>query len=156
MAGKKYLQAVASFAKEIFSIKIQSRCRQNWHLFLFPIKPEKTRRTKRFWDAPKSIFFFLLMTLIRCHFNSHLVEVSLLNSFSLLNKQRRRQSKKNGALMCTFLEKFGKILSGKTPSYLVTFGPKVEKILKGSLDSIPSPSPSVKIQILGGKVCLIT
>ena len=37
------------------------------------------------------------------------------------------------------------------------FGPvgnKVEKILKGSLDSIPSPSASVKIQIVGGKVCL--
>ena len=31
---------------------------------------------------------------------------------------------------------------------------KVEKILKVSLDSIPSPSPLVKIQILGGKVCL--
>ena len=31
---------------------------------------------------------------------------------------------------------------------------KVEKIFKGSLDSIPSPSPSVKIQIMGGKVCL--
>ena len=31
---------------------------------------------------------------------------------------------------------------------------KVEKILKGSLDSIPSPSPSVKIQIMGGKICL--
>ena len=31
---------------------------------------------------------------------------------------------------------------------------KVEKILKGSLDSIPSPSLSVKIQIMGGKVCL--
>jgi hypothetical protein len=31
---------------------------------------------------------------------------------------------------------------------------KVEKILKGRLDSIPSPSPSVKIQIMGGKVCL--
>ena len=31
---------------------------------------------------------------------------------------------------------------------------KVEKILKGSLDSIPSPSPSVKIQVMGGKVCL--
>ena len=30
---------------------------------------------------------------------------------------------------------------------------KVEKILKGSLDSIPSPLPSVKIQIMGGKVC---
>ena len=29
---------------------------------------------------------------------------------------------------------------------------KEENILKGSLDSIPSPS--VKIQIMGGKVCL--
>ena len=31
---------------------------------------------------------------------------------------------------------------------------KVEKILKGSLNSIPSPSPSLKIQIMGGKCCL--
>ena len=31
---------------------------------------------------------------------------------------------------------------------------KVEKILKDRLDSIPSPSPSVKIQIMGGKVGL--
>ena len=30
----------------------------------------------------------------------------------------------------------------------------VMKILKGSLDSIPSPSPLVQIQIMGGKVCL--
>jgi hypothetical protein len=29
---------------------------------------------------------------------------------------------------------------------------KVEKILKGSLDTIPSPSPLVKIQIMGGKI----
>ena len=31
---------------------------------------------------------------------------------------------------------------------------KVEKILKGSLDSIPSPSPPMKIQIMGRRVCL--
>ena len=31
---------------------------------------------------------------------------------------------------------------------------KVEKILKGSLDLIPLPSLSVKIQIMGGKICL--
>ena len=31
---------------------------------------------------------------------------------------------------------------------------KVENIFKVSLDWIPSPSPSVKIQIMGGKVCL--
>ena len=34
-----------------------------------------------------------------------------------------------------------------------TYFDKVEKILKGSLDLIPSPSPSMKIQIMGGKVC---
>ena len=28
---------------------------------------------------------------------------------------------------------------------------KVEKILEGSLNSIPSPSSSVKVQIMGGK-----
>ena len=31
---------------------------------------------------------------------------------------------------------------------------KVEKILKGSLNSIISPSPSVKTEIMGGKICL--
>jgi hypothetical protein len=31
---------------------------------------------------------------------------------------------------------------------------KVERIEEDSLDSIPSPSPSVKIQIIGGKVYL--
>ena len=31
---------------------------------------------------------------------------------------------------------------------------KVEMNLKGSLDLIPSPSTSVRIQIMGGKVCL--
>ena len=36
----------------------------------------------------------------------------------------------------------------------VNFVIKVEKNLKGSLDSIPSPSLSVKIQIMGRKVCL--
>ena len=32
---------------------------------------------------------------------------------------------------------------------------RVEFFLKGSLDLIPSPSPSVKIQIMDRKVCLI-
>ena len=31
---------------------------------------------------------------------------------------------------------------------------QIEKISKGSLNLIPSPSPLVKIQIKGGKVCL--
>jgi len=48
---------------------------------------------------------------------------------------------------------FGKKFIKKKPAISNHFV-KVEKILKGSLDSIPSPSPSVKIQIMGGKVCL--
>ena len=40
------------------------------------------------------------------------------------------------------------------PAYESGLHIKVKKILKGSLDSIPSPSPSVKIQIMGGKVGL--
>jgi len=32
---------------------------------------------------------------------------------------------------------------------------KVENISKGSLDSISSPSPSMKIQIMGWKDCLM-
>jgi hypothetical protein len=32
---------------------------------------------------------------------------------------------------------------------------KLENILKGSLDSIPSTSPSVKTQIIGGKFFLL-
>ena len=35
--------------------------------------------------------------------------------------------------------------------FISVFFSKVEKILNGSQDSIPSPSSSVKIQIMGGK-----
>ena len=38
--------------------------------------------------------------------------------------------------------------------FVYVFHLKVEKNLKGSLDLIPSPSPSVKIQIMGGKFSL--
>ena len=40
------------------------------------------------------------------------------------------------------------------PANIVSVYSKVEKILKGSLDSIPLPSTSMKIQIMGGKVWL--
>ena len=47
-------------------------------------------------------------------------------------------------------KKFGKKDCNFKPSY---FPIKVEKILKGNLDSILSPSPSMKIQVMGGKIC---
>ena len=36
----------------------------------------------------------------------------------------------------------------------MNYAAKVENILKGNLDLIPSTAPSVKTQIIGGKVCL--
>ena len=42
--------------------------------------------------------------------------------------------------------------SGSMSGNVIFFSGKVEKTLKGSLDSILSPLPSVKIQIMGGKV----
>ena len=48
----------------------------------------------------------------------------------------------------------GQIIKSTTVSAAQAAQGKVETILKGSLDSIPSPSPSVKIRIMGRKVCL--
>ena len=47
----------------------------------------------------------------------------------------------------SFGQTFSKIISREIMD-------RVESFLKGSLDLIPSSSPSVKIQIMGGKVCL--
>ena len=52
---------------------------------------------------------------------------------------------------CGLGEKGGQILSFCKDNWTLN---KVENMLKGSLDSIPSPSPSVKIQVMGRKVCL--
>ena len=56
------------------------------------------------------------------------------------------------ALFCLATQK--SIIEFEFHSYFWDFLIKVENIFKGSLDSIPSPSPSGKIQIMGGKVCL--
>ena len=45
-------------------------------------------------------------------------------------------------------------LCSKVEIHFQKKAPKVEKVLKGSLDLIPSPSPSMKIQIMGGKISL--
>ena len=48
----------------------------------------------------------------------------------------------------------GKVISMTLKAQYRYWDSKVEYIFKGTLDSIPSPSTTVKIQILGGKVCL--
>jgi hypothetical protein len=53
---------------------------------------------------------------------------------------------KMGQILAAFLEYLNITGWGHLPS-------KVQKILKGNLDLILSPSPSVKIQITDGKIC---
>ena len=53
--------------------------------------------------------------------------------------------------MVKILEYGGQNLKKKD---LIGLKGKVEFFLKGSMNLIPSPSPSVKIQVMGGKVCL--
>ena len=47
----------------------------------------------------------------------------------------------------------GTVYIRKLRPYHLTLPVKVEKLLKASLDLYPSPSPSVKIQIMGGTIC---
>ena len=64
--------------------------------------------------------------------------------------QRQMNLKQN--LVPNLLQTLRHQLKNRPKFYLVLF--KVENILKGSLDLIPSPSPSVEIQIIGVKIYL--
>ena len=64
--------------------------------------------------------------------------------------QKRLKTLLRSIKMAPYLSKNKSTLT----SNLLDFFVKAEKMLKGRLDSIQSPSPSVKIQIMGGKVCL--
>ena len=66
----------------------------------------------------------------------------------------QQESKIDQPTRCTMVQKLKFRFETNHKPITFRFSNKVEKILKGSLDSIPSPSPSVKIQIMGGKVCL--
>ena len=63
-------------------------------------------------------------------------------------KKRERKSSK------PFEEEPPKSLANIRDKDVDSSSSKVEKNLEGILDSILSPSPSVNIQIMGGKVCL--
>ena len=83
------------------------------------------------------------------------VHTSLMRNFS-----RTGRSKKNvfnylfyRILLCSKVMRVGRDTS--FDSFIQNISKNQnKKYLKGSLDLIPSPSPSVKIQIMGGKVCL--
>ena len=82
------------------------------------------------------------LLLNQCHFFT--VKNQSANIFSRYHSTQLQQlwiwGKKGGQILSFFKDNWTLI--------------KVENMLKGSLDSIPSPSPSVKIQIMGVKVCL--
>ena len=83
-------------------------------------------------------------------------EASKTVSYNMLELLASRMSKASIGPMLTQL--LGKLLKSLCGFYCVVgifcVCSKVEKILKGSLDSILSSSPSVKIKIMGGKICL--
>ena len=72
------------------------------------------------------------------------VKVLWISIFRVTGKCKKKHAVQWNSSMLTYLE----------ASSLSVVSCKVKEILKGSLDSIPSPSPSVKIQIIGGKICL--
>ena len=80
----------------------------------------------------------------------------LLQIFLVVKYITNANSQGAGNILEFLTHKYSYPIGGRIYVYLtlnfVTF--KVEKILKNSLDSIPSPSPSVKIQIFGGRVNL--
>ena len=65
------------------------------------------------------------------------------------HRVRRPSSRAEAAMLAMSLACYN--LSTASPKFSIIR--KLEKFLKGSLDLIPSPSLSVKIQIMGGKVC---
>ena len=64
----------------------------------------------------------------------------------------------NKTQFCAWVKNFSKvwhcIATAQLSHHVLTMFGSVKKILKGSRDLIPSLSPSVKIPIMGGKVCL--
>ena len=71
----------------------------------------------------------------------------------LLTKSR---PKKRLIILITYYSQYSckKNQEKNQKNHTVFIATKVEDILKGSLDQNPSPSPYVKIQIMGRKVCL--
>ena len=106
-----------------------------------------------FFPRPKTHSFeansALMMTII------HKVFSVRFDQFFIWNKLKER--KRHWTFLCKesyfipFFEDLTNISFYENKSPFCQVG-KVGKILKGSLDSIPSPSPSVKIQIMGGTV----
>ena len=64
------------------------------------------------------------------------------------NEEKRKEDK----VEVIFLQYFWKIYLPNSPLFKLYIY-KAEKILKGSMDLISSPSPSVKLQIMGSQQC---
>ena len=87
------------------------------------------------WNSNVGVSFFVLL---------HSCKAIRKNIFAMLARSQK-------SLMRLYAF-FNYLFNQKHSTNSVTFSIKVEKILKGSLDSISSPS--MKIQIMGEKVCL--
>ena len=83
----------------------------------------------------------------RCFLWPPLVQLWLGIDFHTAHKHRVH-------IFCQVFPRACNTVMEKNKNKFIYFTHKVEKVLKGSLNSISSPLPSVKIQIVSGKVCL--
>ena len=105
---------------------------------------------KSFDSAPK--MRFVLDCLVGEDVAKKLYAVSDVVNMSVANQ---RENQKPGTKNFSEMKQKRNLDFRRTASMdAIHTGGKVEKILKVNLDSILSPSPSVKIQIMGGKICL--
>ena len=98
------------------------------------------------WNQVKEFKYFFN------NFRENLVDMPSLNLTTLWRPFKPSQCSMNKVCLT---EKWLYVLTNLQVCYLNFLQDfKVEKILEGCLDLIPSPSLSVKIQIMGTKVCL--
>ena len=129
-----YLTGFKSWIQKNHQSEMFGRC----HLFTFQTNSWNSRSQFRNWllDPVSNIIRLDFLILHVCDLDDfHIIQFFSVN-LCLIFSERKKYG-----LFC-------KIIS---ITYIIS---KVEKILKGSLDLFPSPSPSVKIQIMGWKVCL--
>ena len=108
---------------------------------------------KDFWfmNCPECIYKTKTENSFQDHaFENHPLSFVLFETYAKTNPGSENNN-------CDDSPEIDSVEQDETNNFVVKFKEeedKVEKILKGSLDSISSPLPSVKIQNMGGKVCL--
>ena len=124
-----------------------------WHVGILQVASLTSKIT-----APCFFFHFYLENVVKTFNDKDIPEPSVEITLSrLIFVAIGWKVECNMGNICKICEKYFWLFATHSFTNFQTCFPlifKVENILKGILDSIPSPSPSVKIQIMSGKVYL--